>query len=269
METDPTTLGGIARRISSSSKYRPLLQRTVMRITGDCVARHGAKEGEQYARTLLHQSWGAYYPCRPRFDRLLERMKALQAGGRGIKNAILPALDSHSSTAERAPVLDSFYERIFAVTGHPSSVLDLACGLNPLTYPWMALPESTSYEGRDIDGEQNAFLNSALAAIGIPAEQARVRDGDVLCDKPEYADVVLMLKILPVLEHQQKGVSLELLRQQPARHIVVSFPSGSLSGGKRKMGGFHADNFMKLVGDERWTITALPFPREVVFIVGK
>ena len=268
-ETDEAAVADIARRISASPKYRPLLQRTIMRITADCAARHGIKEGEKYARALLHQSWGAYYPYRPRFDRLMARLQAALAEGNNPKNSLLPLMDSHSSTSERVATLDLFYERIFSVTGIPSSILDLACGLNPLTLPWMALPENSRYTGWDIDEEQNAFLNTALPLIGLPPERAQVRGGDVLCDEPEYADVVFMLKLLPVLEHQRKGVSLELLHKQPARHIVVSYPSGSLSGDKRMMGEFHADNFMNLVGNERWTINALPFDREVVFIIGK
>lgn len=266
---DETAIADIARRISASPKYRPLLQRTIMRITADCVARHGLREGEKAARSLLHQSWGAYNPYRPRFDKLAEKLSGQLAEGRDRKAAVLPLLESHSSTAERVASLDTFYERIFGVTGIPSSILDLACGMNPLTIPWMNLPESTRFQGRDIDEEQNAFLNKALGIIGLAPEHAQVGGGDVLCDEPEYADVVFLLKLLPVLEHQKKGVSLDLLRKQPARHIVVSYPSGSLSGGKRNMGEFHADNFMRLVGGERWTITAMTFEREVVFIIGK
>ena len=268
-EPDETAIADIARRISASPKYRPLLQRTIMRIATDCVVRHGIKEGEKYARSLLHQSWGAYNPYRPRYDKLAEQLVTRFAEGRDRKTAVLPLLESHSSTAERVASLETFYERIFAVTGIPSSILDLACGMNPLTIPWMGLPDSTRFAGRDIDEEQNAFLNKALAITGFAPEQAQVLGGDILCDEPEYADIVLMLKILPVLEHQKKGSSLEIIRKQPARHIVVSYPSGSLSGGKKKMGDFHADNFMNLVGNERWTISALTFEREVVFVIGK
>lgn len=268
-DINEAAVADIARSISASSKYQPLLQRTIMRITTDCVTRHGIKEGERFARALLHQSWGAYYPYRPRFEKLLEKIQGLLTDGRDIKNSILPVLDSHSSTAERVSSLGTFYERIFAVTGIPTTILDLACGLNPLTLPWMSLPEATRYEGRDIDEEQNAFLNSALGLMGFNPEKIRISGGDILCDEPASADVVFMLKLLPVIEHQHKGASLELLRKQPARHIVVSYPSGSLSGGKRKMGDFHADNFMTLVGNERWTISAIPFDREVVFIIGK
>ena len=268
-ETGDSATAEIARRISASPKYRPLLSRSVMRVVLDCTAKYGRKQAEKSARNILHQAWGAYYPYRPKFEKQLETLKAGLSEGRNSRDCLLPLMDAHSSTAERAPSISAFYERIFAVTGIPSTILDLACGLNTLTLPWMDLPEKTRYEGRDIDEEQNSFLNSALALCGFPPERALVRGGDILCDEPENAEMVFMLKLLPLLEHQKKGSALELLRRQPARHIVTSYPSGSLSGGKRKMGEFHAENFLKMVGQERWTISALTFDREVVFIVGK
>jgi len=259
----------ITARILASPKYRALLPRTVEAAVQEALARYGEKGAAKQARAILHQAWGAYYPYRPKFGKLLDTLRAGLHAGRSPRDVLPPALAMHSSTAERSSFLDEFYSRIFAVTGPPESVLDLGCGLNPLSLPWMGLPEGTPYVGMDIDTEQNAFLNAALAEIGLPPERARVQDGDILLDDPPEAGVVFMLKLLPLLEHRRKGAAWGVLRRQRARHIVVSFPSSGLSGRKRMMGEFHGSNFLRLVGSEPWKVSALTFKSELVYIVGK
>lgn len=258
----------IAARILSSPKYRGLLPRTVEAAVRESLARHGEKEAEERARTLLHRAWGAFWPTRPRFDRLLEKLREAAATG-DVREAVLPLLSLHSSTRERLPALYFFYERLFDATGVPGSIVDWGCGFNPLTLPWMNLPADARYTGLDIDLEQNGFLDSALPLIGFPQPGAVVGEGDIMVDEPPPADLALAFKVLPLLEQRRKGAGLEAVRRQKARTVAVSFPSASLSGGKRKMGDFHADAFMKQAQGEGWKAERIDFPGEVVVIIKK
>ena len=51
----------------------------------------------------------------------------------------------------RFMVLDELYEKIFKITGKPKVLVDLACGLNPLTLPWMNLPSACKYCCYDLE----------------------------------------------------------------------------------------------------------------------
>ena len=149
---------------------------------------------------------------------------------------------------------------IFEITGVPSLIIDHACGLNPLTLPWMNLPSTTKYSAYDIDEEEIEFLRSN----GIDANL-----GDLLCDTFIYADVVFMLKLLPCLEHQKKNCSLEILKKQKCKFIVVSFPIKSISGKEKGMVDFYRNSFMNMVKSENWKVEELLFDSELVFIVEK
>ena len=47
----------------------------------------------------------------------------------------------HSPLHSRAPAYSGhLYRDILPVTGPPRRLLDIACGLNPLAFPWMGLP---------------------------------------------------------------------------------------------------------------------------------
>ncbi len=261
----------ITDRILASRKYRPLVRGFVERTVAACLTQHGPKATEKKARSLLHQVWGAYYPTRPDFTKALARLEKGIAGGLDVRTALLPLLALHSSTRERVPELDGIYRHLFGVTGPPASVLDLGCGFNPLTLPWMGLPAGTLYEGVDIDAEQNAFLAGALPLVAPSGAAARVRNGDALAGAEEKADVILALKLLPLLERQKAGAALDFIRRcrDRCRCLVVSFPEAGLSGRKRRMGEFHVEALARTVETERWTTARLRFRSEYFFLIGK
>ena len=179
----------------------------------------------------------------------------------------MQVLRLQSSVKERIPLLKDFYKKIFEITGAPASIIDHACGLNPLTLPWMNLPPAASYKAFDIDEEQIDFLS--LAFVLLRLNNAFAEPGDILIDEYDYADVVFMLKLLPCLEHQKKGCSIEIIKKQKCKYAVVSFPAGSLSGRKRGMADFYSANFRQLTKDEKWDIKEIMFDNEVVFVIKK
>jgi len=184
-----------------------------------------------------------------------------------FRAACRSALACHASTRERLPILDRFYAEIFAITGRPGRVLDLACGLHPLGLPWMGLAPDATYTAYDIDARSIAFLNRFFAGAAI---NSRAILQDILCQPPdEPADVAFLLKTLPCLERQERGASGRLLGTLRARHVVVSFPVASLGGRGKGMRENYERDFTQMAKGAPWQIERLEFPTELVFVVKK
>ncbi len=256
----------IAAGILRSRKYRGLHPPFAERIAADALRKFGPETAEVEARKTLHQVWGAFYGIRPDFRKLEKRFSSdLEKVGEA--QALTRVLKLHSSTRERAPYLEEFYKRIFEITGRPGSVREEGCGLNPLTAPWMNLAPGASYLGRDIDLAEIGFLKGVIRELEW--KKIRVAPGDALADTGPRADIAFLLKLLPSLEQQSPGSSEVILKKIPARWLVISFPSGSLSGGKRGMASFHEKNFAGLAEKMRLKAKLIRFPSETVFVIRK
>lgn len=255
----------LTQKIARSKKYRSLYIKTIERVVKDCLKKYPEKEAEKRAKSLLHQIWGAYFPSRPRFQKLLVNFEQEIENGKSIKDAVQPLLQLQSSIKERLPILDEFYRKIFNITGVPGSIVDQACGLNPLTYFW--LPPGIKYFGFDIDWDQAEFLKSVFKILNI--DKVKIALGDILIDEFPKADIVFLLKLLPLLEHQQKSSSLEVLKKQNCKYLVVSFPTKSLGGKKIGMVDFYTRQFENLIQNQPWKTEKILFPEELVFIIQK
>ena len=265
----------IIKKIASSRKYQGLYHKTIERIVKDYLKKYPEKAVEKKARQLLHQIWDIFYPTRPDFKKLLEKFKetAKIVGGptshkldtRGVKETVLPILKLHASTKERIPILNDFYQKIFEITGKPKTIVDLASGLNPLTYFW--LPQGIKYYGYDIDQEQAQFLTAIFKLLKV--NRVKIGLGDIFVDRSPKADIVFLLKLLPLLEHQKKGSSLVTLEKQDAKWLVVSFPTKSLGGKPKNMIDFYSKQFQDLIRNQPWQTEKILFPTELVFVINK
>ena len=265
---EESQINSIIQDIKKSKKYKNVYDKTIERIVRDFCAKGGAaKEIEKKSKNLLHQIWGAFYAQKPNFKKLLLNLQKNVQEHRGILESVLPILQAQSSVKERIPILDDFYKKIFEVTGIPNTIIDYACGLNPLTYFWMRLPESTMYKAFDIDEDQIIFLRAVFTLLKIPTVQVALQD--VLIDSFESADVIFLLKLLPCLEHQKKDSSLEIIKNLSCKYVVVSFPIKSLSGKKSGMADFYSNNFKKMVEQEQLEFTEILFETELVFVIKK
>ncbi len=279
---DKELIDRVVENIKKSKKYKGIYFRTIERVVGDLVLKNAQtnrlRQGfglvmEKKAKNLLHQIWGAFYASQPDFDKVFLKLSQMYAdfdsnliGIEKLKELILPILHLQSSVKERTSILDEFYQKIFKVTGIPGSIIDYACGLNPLTYLWMG-SQDIKYQAYDIDQKEVGFLNSVLKLLSI--KNAQVGVGDVLCDDFKYADVVFLLKLLPCLEHQKKDSGLELIKKLPCKYLVVSFPIKSLGGKNVGMAEFYRNNFKKMVENEGCQTTEILFDSELVFVIEK
>ena len=276
----------ISQNIKKSKKYKSVYDKTIERIVGGFATKNtNTKIIEKKSKNLLHQIWGAFYASRPNFEKVADRLKIEIVSGKSAREAVLPILSLQSSVKERIPILSDqstkigarpdvkvikdsgFYKKIFEITGVPGSIIDYACGLNPLTYFWMDLPENSTYTAYDIDSEEVEFLQTFFADVKI--KNVSVDVGDVLVDDLVYADVVFLLKLLPCLEHQKKDAGVELIKKLQCKYVVVSFPVKSIGGKKAGMGDFYSNNFRNVIEKEGWKAEEVVFETELVFVVKK
>jgi 16S rRNA (guanine(1405)-N(7))-methyltransferase len=257
-----------ATQILRSKKYnrKGIVPQTVVDLLKQEIAK-GKEDSEAIAsaRVALHHVVAPYLGDLKYSRALRELQVAYEQGPDALRSACRHLLSQHASTRERLPVMEEFYGRIFAAVGQPEVVLDLACGLNPLAWPWMGLPSTTGYYAYDLHGERVEFLNHALPLLGV-ATHAQYRD--ILIAPPrERADVALILKEVHRFEAREAGVSSRLFKELRVDHLVVSFPTRNLRG-TRSLVGMYA-RLMGGIVDAKWPIAELRFPNEIVYCIDK
>lgn len=174
-------------------------------------------------------------------------------------------LSTHVSTRERLPFYDKVYEKIFAITGKPSVVLDIGCGLNPLSYP----DRDATIIGVDIDRNLCSIVDQYFSIAGIEGE-CRIVDvkGIEQIKRLPKADVALVFKLLEIIEKGEgHKLSELLLKALPARWIVVSFPTMTSSGKPMKQPRrAWIELMLKRLG---WKYETFTIPNEIFYVIRK
>jgi 16S rRNA (guanine(1405)-N(7))-methyltransferase len=176
-------------------------------------------------------------------------------------------LEQHASTRERMPILEKFYDSILTPLGSIESVLDLACGLNPLARPWMQLQPSTMYYACDIYADMIAFLNRFMDKMALPGKAWLC---DLVQEVPQQpVQLALVLKTIPCLEQIDKRIGRRLLEGLQAEYILVSFPVQSLGGRNKGMVENYEAHFREIVEGFDWQIERHAFSAELAFLIKK
>lgn len=231
-QTPADDLFTLARQILQSRKYRRLgiPEQTVQDVLARALAVHGSrKEALKAARQKLHNIVAPYLgdldydQARASLDRAFGSRDP-----QAVKAACERLLAAHASTRERLPILEEFYARIFAFIGIPEVILDLACGLNPLAFPWMGLPATTRYHAYDIHRPRIELINHYFRLQGLPP-LAAVQD--ILVEPPrEEAQVAFFFKEAHRFEQRRPGANRPFWQALRVRWLVVSLPASSLTG---------------------------------------
>nr|AIA13166.1 Ribosomal RNA methyltransferase (FmrO) [uncultured bacterium] len=157
--------------VRSSQKYAAISGAMIRSIgLRELAARRNLKEAIKATKNKLHQVAGAYLDARLPYDDWLALLEAAVADDRRTTNddeslansklrqACREIMRHHASTRERLPILESFYASTLASLGPVRSVLDLACGLNPLALPWMPLAPDARYYACDVYADMIALF---------------------------------------------------------------------------------------------------------------
>ena len=214
-------------KLLHSKNYQCVCPDAVRRIYAECCQKYKKpRDAEKAAREQLHGLTGAFL-TRDESAACLRDMQVWATDGRSDAD-LERALTRHASTRERLPLarMDGMYAHIFEVTGAPSSVLDLACGLNPLYLGARGI----SCTGVDVSGEAVKDVNACAADYGLPI---RAVCADLLCENAvpaEHYELALLFKILPLLERQRCGAAMDVMRAANAKYLAISFPTRTLGG---------------------------------------
>lgn len=286
---DASQISIITKNIQQAKKYQHLSLETIERIVQWAAARYKSKEVEKQAKKKLHQVFGAYFSAGEKMG--LGR-KIREAGGerrerggtrideQGVTNEevrrsqrkkfFLDAMQLHASSRERGAMMEDFYKRIFEVAERPANLIDLACGLNPFSCQWLAeVAPDTAYHGFDIDLDTTAQMDQFLQNEGFPV---RVGYNDLFISVPphEAGDTVMLLKTLPCLEQQEKGISKRLLSQLTCDQVIISFPAKSLGGKEKGMVESYRAFLEGLVEGSGYEVKGVvAFESETVYILNK
>jgi hypothetical protein len=140
-------------------------------------------------------------------------------------------LSSHASTRERLSFYSSLYKKIFKITGKPSVVLDLGCGLNPFSIPFMELLK-LRYYAYDVNVKEMKLVKKYFKLLKSQNFSGVIGILNLLKLKElKKADVCFLWKVTDVLDGS-KGhkKSEEVIVKVPATFVVVSFPTFTVRG---------------------------------------
>lgn len=253
--------------VLASRRYRSLHPPLVLRVArAEAPGARSSAELVKRTKRALHQIFGAYLPTPPRYERLLSELELTREDA-DVREPLRRAMAQHASTRERLDHLEPFYAALAARVGTPRSVLDVACGLQPLALPWWGLPAGAEVHAWDIDTALVAFVGACLGRLGFDARVAAVDLLDVPATAWPVTEVALVLKTLPCLEQQAPGAGEALLVAIPAPRLVVSFPTRSLGGRAKGMGASYARRFEAMLAGRSWQADAFEVGPELVYVV--
>lgn len=193
------------------------------------------------------------------FDRLKKKSQSLTLH-RNI-------LETHRSTNERLSIYPILYKDIFQITKQPLSILDLGCGINPFSYPWMKLKDikyiAVELNLEDLKLIQDYFklkkINGLILPINLVKDYSKLNEFNV--------DICFMFKLLDSLENIQKNITKNLIQNINAKYIIASFSTKSVGG--KIMKNIRRHWFEYIVKDLGFNFKILEYDNEIFYILTK
>ena len=172
-------------------------------------------------------------------------------------------LSAHLSTKERFDSYLQIYEQLFKII-KPNVILDLGCGLNPLSYHYMN--RKVRYIASDIDKGNLDFIQQFFNLSGI--------DGKTLLLNLQYkedvqklafieCDVCFLFKILEI----DKRIAEDIISAANAKCIVASFSTINLSG--EPMARPEREWFEKMLNRLRLKFSTFKTENEIFYLIRK
>lgn len=257
----------LVRRVSAGADYR-FIDRELIRRLGlqELLKRKNLKEAVRATRSKLHQVAAAYQEKPLDYPAWRQRLEAVSPQDEaGFKVFCREMMAWHASTRERLADLETIFKISLETIGPVHSVLDVGCGLNPLTIPWMPLAEDAVYYGCDIYQDMVAFLNFYF-------HFSQCKGCIEICDltdtlPQQEVQLALLLKVIPCLEQIDKTIGEHLINGLKAENLLVSFPARSLGGHAKGMTQYYEQHFREMIAGSDWKVEPFSFSNEIVFLL--
>jgi 16S rRNA (guanine(1405)-N(7))-methyltransferase len=268
--TGEDELDALVNAVLKSAKYRHVCRDLVRHIgVRELAVRRSLKEAVKATKNKLHRVGGVYFKANIDYTRALDELRAAAESRdeERFRRVCLNLMGLHASTKERLCILETFYRTALGGIEPIRTIIDVACGLNPLATPWMGLDEDVAYYAYDVYTDLVDFVGAFMALTGV---RGHAEARDVIQDPPaQRADVAFVLKTLPCIEQVDKSAGLRLLEALNARYLLVSFPAHSLGGRRKGMVQNYGARFIELVQDKPWSVRRFEFVTELAFLVDK
>ncbi|MBF0224489.1 MAG: hypothetical protein HQK76_03450 [Desulfobacterales bacterium] len=212
-------------------KYPNLIKRITERRAGEDITRF--KEYKIFIKDIKKQ---IYYTlrqyhkdknCEINLKTKLGELISTSAPADDINRVILELMSTHVSTQERIPYYDSFYKKLFDVIEAPNSIIDIGCGLHPLSYPFEKQKANLkTYLAIDKDPSVINTLK-IFAPYVLPIELIPVCidineiTWTTYITNMDKFDFAFMLKLIPVVFRHSENLFIKLT-EVPARQIQIT-----------------------------------------------
>ena len=169
--TDNAQISQLAAEVQAGRKYANISPDLIHRLAEASLQKRlkGGNLLSKMSAINCTRLAAQYFKHSPDYSGALIELAALPGDihAESIQQFCLSQMGLHASTAERLPILEEFFQTCLASIAPVTSVLDLACGLTPLSIPWMPLAESFTYFACDIYADMldfiQAFFNHTVA----------------------------------------------------------------------------------------------------------
>ncbi len=183
-----------------------------------------------------------------------------------IKNWARTIMHKHASTRERLANLEGFYQTIWSKIGYPSSIIDLACALDPLSLPWFNNPFLNSFYGIDIHKPRLDFLETFFQ-LYFPF--AKTIQQDFIAEPVQIkADCAFLFKEAHRMEKRKSGSTSQLIQNLDVQHIIISLPAKDLSG-HHDLSDFHTRLIENAIQGQKFSITRAQVGVELLYFIEK
>jgi len=268
--THDDPLQALIEKVQANPKYQPINQALVRRLCEQALLKGlTGKLAVKAVRNKLHQVGGAYFKRNIHFGEAEKALSNLPTDlqSADVRQFCIQTMEAHSSSAERLSILDHFFTTCLAPLAPVTSIIDLACGLNPFAIPWMPLAQGFDYLACDIYQDMLHLVDRFFEHFNLNGEALSC---DLLGNLPQKsAQVGFLLKSIPCLEQMDKDITLPILQSIQTEHLLVSFPVRSLGGRDKGMVSFYRERFIDSISQQNWEVQEFEFPTELAFLVTK
>ena len=207
----------------------------------------------KYARSRLRPMYGLF------LNKDTSKIKEmLKKGAKGIKDILF----MHVSSGERMKFYEEFYKRIFEVTGKPESIIDIACGLNPMSFEMMDLPKTTKYIALELNQNDADNINQFFSIWKMNGEAFK---HDITKEPIRYkADIAFAFKIFDIIDNK---IVERIINEIDVKWIAASFSTKTVSRSNmrfKRRAGFQ--KMLRRIGLKYQTIE---FENEIVYLIRK
>ncbi|MFA5175817.1 MAG: hypothetical protein WC413_00970 [Candidatus Nanoarchaeia archaeon] len=161
-----------------------------------------------------------------RYDILFKDLRRLLREAYGMFRS--DDFKEHPSTKSRIIYYKYIYKKIFEITGKPKKILDLGCGLNPLSYEYLGC--NPFYYAADISNTELKIVNNYFKENKIKGETFTFNMVDSSYKDLPKVDVCFLFKVLEELELIKRDISEKVIKEIKADWIIASFSKVTLGG---------------------------------------